>query len=333
MKIIIIGNGAWGTALAIHFSKRHDTILISRNQRENEKLICDNENKRYLPGFPFPQTLKLQPMETIEANLEDREIVILATPVGFIHSTLATLANYRTNHLSWLIASKGFETETELLPHQLVARHFPNNKRIAVLSGPTFAQEVAAGLPCAICLSSQYAAWVQILAQKLNDCTMKIYTNVDPIGTAVGGAVKNIIAIASGFCDGKQMGNNARAALITRGLAEMTRLALALGAKEETLYGLSGVGDLILTCTGKLSRNRQVGLELAKGKQIGEILEQLGHISEGINTLEVVLKVARRHQVEMPVAELLSWLLSGQVKADQVTEILMHRIPKMEKVS
>ena len=192
---------------------------------------------------------------------------------------------------------------------------------------------MAAGLPAAISLSSDNFAWAKKLAQILNDQNLRIYANNDPIGTGVGGAIKNILAIACGFCDGKKAGSNARAALITRGLAEMRRFALALGAAEETMMGLSGVGDLILTCTGNLSRNRQLGLKLAQGKPLEQILQEIGHVTEGLNTLKQVLITARSLKVEMPIAQMLARVLQGTIKSGEVIHALMQREPKEEAIN
>ncbi|QRN41250.1 MAG: NAD(P)H-dependent glycerol-3-phosphate dehydrogenase [Neisseriaceae bacterium] len=329
MRIIIIGNGSWGTALAIHFSRTHNTSLLTRNCKDAQKLNQDRENKKYLTNYHFPDSLTIDFIENIDC-LSPYDLVIIATPMIAVRATLESLPVLKSTPI--LVASKGFEKGTGLLPHQVVADIYPNNKSIGLLSGPTFAQELASGLPSAICLSTDNLIWGKDITKMLNNSTMRIYLNDDPIGVGVGGAVKNIIAVASGFSDGKHVGNNARAALITRGLAEMTRLANSLGAKEDTMRGLGTLGDLILTCTGNLSRNRQVGLKLAEGKNLQEILQELEHVAEGINTLPEVLAIAKKNNVEMPITEMLSNLLTGKISVDDVVETIMRRSPKIEGV-
>ena len=329
MEIAIVGDGAWGSALAIHFANKHPTTLLSRSAEEAMRLKIDQENKRFLPGFKFPRRLNIADLSKLSLQ-KSINLFILATPVSGLRAALNNLGHFRESF--YLVASKGLESGTGLLPHQVVADVFPGHTKMGLFSGPTFAQEVAAGLPAAISLSGDNFSWAKELAQILNDQNLRIYANNDPIGTGIGGAVKNILAIACGFCDGKKAGSNARAALITRGLAEMRRFAFALGAAEETLMGLSGVGDLILTCTGNLSRNRQLGLKLAEGKPLNQILQEIGHVTEGLNTLKQVLITARSLGVEMPIAQMLAQVLQGTIKSEEVINALMQREPKEETV-
>jgi len=224
-----------------------------------------------------------------------------------------------------LTACKGFEQGSGLLPHQVVREELPDNPRIGILSGPSFAQELAQQLPCAVTLASDNTAWIESLAAALSSAVLRLYANDDMVGVGVGGAVKNVMAIAVGIADGLQYGLNARAALMTRGLAEINRLALALGAKQTTLMGLAGMGDLILTCTGSLSRNRQVGLKLAEGKPLPVILSELGHVAEGVYTIREAGAQAAKLGIEMPITRILNELLDGRVDVNDVAERLMLR--------
>ena len=224
-----------------------------------------------------------------------------------------------------LTACKGFEQGSGLLPHQVARQELPDNPRIGILSGPSFAQELAQQLPCAVTLASDNTAWIESLAAALSSAVLRLYANDDMVGVGVGGAVKNVMAIAVGIADGLQYGLNARAALMTRGLAEINRLALALGAKQTTLMGLAGMGDLILTCTGSLSRNRQVGLKLAEGKPLPVILSELGHVAEGVYTIREAGAQAAKLGIEMPITRILNELLDGRVDVNDVAERLMLR--------
>ena len=217
-----------------------------------------------------------------------------------------------------------------MLTYQVVQEVLPENPRIGVLSGPSFAQELAQQLPCAVCLASENEAWLHGLVQALNTNVMRLYANSDVIGVSVGGAVKNIMAIATGLSDGLNYGLNARAALVTRGLAEITRLAVAMGAHTKTMMGLAGMGDLILTCTGALSRNRKVGLGLAEGKTLHQVLKEIGHVAEGVPTIEEVHNAAAKYQIDMPITDMLYQLVRNELAASDVVERLMQREPKSE---
>lgn len=328
MKIAVIGSGAWGTALALHFCKEHDTVLLTRNQASARKLLYDRENKQYLPHQAFPPQLKVTSL-TDKHSLDEVSIAIIATPTAAIRETLSQLK--KLENLPYLLASKGFEKESCLLPHQVASEVYPHNRHVGLFAGPTFANELATGLPSALCISTENLEWGKAVAKALSNNVLRIYANDDPIGVGVGGAVKNVIAIACGFSDGIHAGSNARAALITRGLAEMTRLALALGGKDKTLRGLGGLGDLILTCTGDSSRNRQVGFKLAQGENLSAILCELGHVAEGINTLQWVLKIAKQYQVDMPISQTLQAVVNGKIKAKDTVDLLMRRLPKVEE--
>ena len=256
--------------------------------------------------------------------------MLVVTPTAGLRPVLENWIVPFANKTPVLAACKGFEQNTGLLPHQVLQEMLPENDCVGLLSGPSFAQEVAQGLPCAVCLASNNIDWAENLSIKLNNNTLRLYFNSDPIGVAVGAAVKNVMAIATGVADGINYGMNARAALLTRGLAEMTRLSVALGGQEKTMMGLAGMGDLILTCTGSLSRNRQVGLKLAEGKSLPQILQELGHVAEGVNTVGEVVRMAEKYQVDMPITRVLFDLLQGKVDANVAVERLMLREPTFE---
>ena len=329
MKITVIGAGSWGTALAIHFSLHgHPVSIWARNREQMAAMQNERENQRYLPGFPFPDNLTAH-TELTDA-LEGSELVLMVTSVAGLRDSVELIKQAGYGHLPILTACKGFELDTGLLTFQVVREILPDNDKIGVLSGPSFAQELAKQLPCAVVLASENEKWINGLVQELNTPVMRLYANTDIIGTAVGGAVKNVMAIATGLSDGLEYGMNARAALVTRGLAEMTRLAVALGAQQKTMMGLAGMGDLILTCTGALSRNRKVGLGLASGKPLHQVLTEIGHVAEGVPTIDEVFNTACRHQIDMPITQTLYELVRNELSAKDVAERLMMREAKSE---
>lgn len=329
MKITVLGAGAWGTALAIHFAGHgHRVSLWAHNPQHAAYLQDKRCNTRYLPNFVFPEHLHI---EADMANaLVDSELVLAVMPVAGLRITAERLVEYGAEKVPVLAACKGFEPDTGLLTFQVLQQVLPNNPHIGLLSGPSFAKELAQRLPCAVCLASDYTDWITRLATDLNTQVMRLYANTDPIGVAVGGAVKNVIAIATGLSDGLGCGLNARAALITRGLAEMTRLAVALGAHPATMMGLAGMGDLILTCTGGLSRNRKVGLGLAEGKTLEQVLNEIGHVAEGVPATEEVYRMALKLGVDMPVTAALYRVLCNKLSADEIVPLLMQREPTVE---
>lgn len=326
MKIAVLAAGAWGTALALAFAARHPVTLWAREADLVDEMQSARENARFLPGFPFPENLQ------VEANLSqavaDAQLVLVATPIAGLRPTAEALAASGLKvPLLWVC--KGFEAGTGKLPHEVIDAVLPEIS-CGVLSGPSFAQEVAAGQPTAITLASRDAAFARDMALSLHGGHLRIYASDDLVGAEVGGAVKNILAIATGVCDGLQLGLNARAALITRGLAEIARLGVALGARKETFMGLAGVGDLILTCTGDLSRNRRVGLELAAGKPLAQVLSELGHVAEGVPTALEVHRLAARIGVEMPITAAVADVLEGRRSAQEAVSGLLARDPKDE---
>ena len=329
MNITILGTGAWGTALAIHFSLHQHTIKMWSHNTEHARIMQDTRrNDRYLPNFTLPNNITIY--DDLNSALMDSDLILIVTPVVGLRSSLELIKQLGYGHLPILTACKGFELDSGLLTFQVVKEVLPDNNKIGVLSGPSFAQELAKQLPCAVCLSSENISWMTELTQKLNTNIMRLYANDDIIGVSVGGAVKNVMAIATGLSDGLNYGLNARAALVTRGLAEITRLAVAMGAQTKTMMGLAGMGDLILTCTGALSRNRKVGLGLAEGKTLHQVLKEIGHVAEGVPTIEEVHNTAVRYQIDMPITDMLYQLVRNELSAHDVMERLMQRKPKSE---
>ena len=329
MKITVIGAGSWGTALALHFSQHGNRVsLWTRNADQVRQMKEERENKHGLPGFSFPETLEV--CTDLAEALQDSGLVLIVTSVAGLRSSAELLKQYNAGHLPILAACKGFEQDTGLLTFQVLKEVLPDNKKIGVLSGPSFAQELAKQLPCAVVLASENQEWVEELVPQLNTSVMRLYGSTDVIGVAVGGAVKNVMAIATGLSDGLEYGLNARAALVTRGLAEITRLASAMGAHPKTMMGLAGIGDLILTCTGALSRNRRVGLGLAEGKELHQVLVEIGHVSEGVSTIEEVFNTACKYQIDMPITQTLLQLIRKEMTPQQVVERLMERSARFE---
>jgi len=339
MKITVIGAGAWGTALAVSAARHpaaHEVVLWARDGGQARAMAGTRENARYLPGIELPAPLQIRggSEETLAQATAAGQLIIIATPVAGLRPTLARLKDARAP-VAWLC--KGFEPPVQgltdgsagLLPHEVQQQVAPA-LMAAALSGPSFAQEVARGQPTALVAASRHAGVRQTLVEALHGPSLRVYANEDLVGVEVGGAVKNVLAIATGLADGLALGLNARAALITRGLTEMARLGVALGAQPETFMGLSGLGDLVLTATGDLSRNRRVGLLLAEGKSLPEVLASLGHVAEGVYSARTVLERARQAGVEMPITEGVVALLDGRLRPAQAVAALMEREPKEE---
>jgi glycerol-3-phosphate dehydrogenase (NAD(P)+) len=327
MKISILGAGAWGTALAINLAARHEVTLWGRDAKQVAAMHASRCNQRYLPNFQLPATLLLT--ADFQAARVSAELMIIAVPIAALRETLRQIASIAAAvPVVWVC--KGFEANTTQLPHQVVAEMLPKNFPGAILSGPSFAQEVAQGLPTALTLASSDDEFAKKTAQLLHHSRLRIYSSTDIVGVEVGGAVKNVLAIAAGIAEGLGLGHNARAALITRGLAEMTRLGLTLGGQAETLGGLSGAGDLILTCTGNLSRNRQVGILLAQQRTLPDILQAIGHVAEGVYTVREVHQLAQRLHVDMPICAAVYRVLYEQVPAAKALEELLNRAASSE---
>ncbi len=328
MNIAILGAGAWGTAFGIAMAGRHAVSLWARDAAQAAAMAATRRNQRYLPDAVLPPAISVT--ADMGAALERAELIIAGTPVSGLRPLAQTLHAQRIGvPVIWLC--KGFEEGTGLLPHQVMEAVFGAAlPACGALSGPSFAIEVAQGLPCALTLAARDATFARATAAALHGGRLRVYYTADLVGVEVGGAVKNVLAIAVGISDGMGLGQNARAALVTRGLTEIQRLGVALGANAETIMGLTGAGDLILTATGTLSRNRRVGLELAQGKPLEAILAALGHVAEGVRSACEVLDLADRHKVDMPISRAVSAVLSGKMSPQASLEQLMARDPKSE---
>ena len=332
-RITFIGAGAWGTALAIAACRlpgERQVRLHVRDPQQAAAIQRERVNAHYLPGLTLPDALQVLdgPLATLTNQAQPDELFIVATPMAGLRQTLSALAGVPSS-VAWLC--KGFEAATRLMPHEVQAEVAPR-LRAGALSGPSFAQEVALGQPAALVAASRHASVREALVQAFHGPALRIYANEDIVGVEVGGAVKNVLAIATGLCDGLSLGLNARAALITRGLAEMTRLGLALGAKSDTFMGLSGLGDLVLTATGDLSRNRKVGLLLAQGLTLAQAVESLGHVAEGVYSARTVHQRAQALGVDMPITAAVVALLEGKLQTREVVQALMGRGPRGESV-
>lgn len=327
MKIAVLGAGAWGTALAVSLAARHEVHLWTRNPAQCAEMAEERVNRRYLPGFPFPDALRIEPK--LAQALDQADLALAVVPTAGFRQVVRQMAELGARMpLVW--ACKGFEAGTAKLPHQVVAEELGGKARCGVLSGPSFAQEVAKGLPTALTLASRDEPFAHAMALELHSPRLRVYSSPDVVGVEVGGAVKNVMAIAAGISDGMGYGYNARAALITRGLAEIGRLGVAMGGRPETFMGLTGAGDLILTCTGDLSRNRTVGLRLARGEKLEAILGDLGHIAEGVNSAAEVLRLAQNMDVEMPITRAVFQVLFEGMPPGKAVEALLNREPKAE---
>jgi len=332
-KITILGAGAWGTALAIALSKRHKVVLWGREEEAMREADAKRENVAYLPGFALPPGLRItSDFEAAVAHVMGgtESLLIVASSVAGLRPLAQRLQSYPIPNLVWLC--KGFEEKTQLLPHQVVREVLGTNVPIGALSGPSFAQEVARALPCALTIASDFQTLRELVIGVVHGRAIRVYGTDDLVGVEAGGAVKNILAIATGVIDGLALGMNARAALITRGLAEISRLGIALGGRSETFMGLAGVGDLILTCTGDLSRNRQVGLGLAQGKKLDAIVAELGHVAEGVRCAQAVRSLAAAHGIDMPIANAVAAVLFDNDSPREMVERLLSRDPKDEAV-
>jgi glycerol-3-phosphate dehydrogenase (NAD(P)+) len=325
MKLAVLGAGAWGTALAVAFAPRHTVVLWSRNAMQLEHVGKARRNDQYLPGIALPDALNVEPV--LDKALRDADLALIVTSSAGLENT-AREAAQRGMPILW--ACKGFNRDTGRLPHETLGDLLGDNAQFGALSGPSFAQEVAKGLPCALTLAANDAAFAQSTAIALNGPALRIYHSDDLLGVELGGALKNVMAIAAGLSDGMGLGLNARAALITRGLAEIVRLGVAMGGRAETFMGLTGLGDLVLTATGDLSRNRKVGLELAKGKSLDAVLAELGHVAEGVNSAAETLKRARILGVDMPITEAVNAVLFDGAQPHAALGRLLARETKAE---
>jgi len=323
-RIAILGAGAWGTALALSLARRggHEIVLWSHSARLAEQLNDMGENLPYLPGFTLPADIQVT--SDLPGAIFEADILLCVTPSQHLRSVISHIAPLLTRDQIILSASKGLEETTFLRMSQVVAAVTDN--QCAVLSGPSFAQEVALGYPTAIVAAAASPTLAQIIQHEFSSPTLRVYTNDDVTGVELGGALKNVIALSAGIVHGLNLGHNSAAALITRGIAEITRLSVACGGRRQTLAGLSGVGDLVLTCTGNLSRNRSVGIELGKGRHLPDILSGLnGKVAEGIQSTTAALGLAARYEVEMPITEQMDAILHRNKAPKDAIRDLMAR--------
>lgn len=334
MNITILGAGAWGTALAIPLARKHKVMLWGRNAHAMQQASQLRENQLYLPGFALPDELAVTAdFEAAVRHVCDApadSLLIAASSVAGLRELAGQLRAHAIPNLVWLC--KGLEEGSRLLPHQVVQQVLGAGVPAGALSGPSFAQEVARGLPCALTIAGADATLCARVVQAVHGNNIRIYSSDDLVGVEIGGAVKNILAIATGVADGLQLGLNARAALITRGLAEITRLGVALGGRPETFMGLSGVGDLILTCTGDLSRNRRVGLGLAQDKKLDDIVAELGHVAEGVRCAKAVRELAREKGIDMPITDAVAAALFDGVSVKEMVSRLLSRDAREETI-
>ena len=326
MKIAVLGGGGWGTALAIVLSRSrepHEIALWVHNAGLAESIGRERENKTYLPGAKLPESIRVYPQ--LEGALSGAQVILGAMPSANARAVYTSVLPFVAAGADFVSASKGLEPSTHLRMSEVLAQVVSQKfvPRMAVISGPSFAAEAARGEPTAVVLASRDAAFATEMQEEFAGPNFRLYTNDDVLGVELAGAMKNVMAIAAGACQGLGLGSNALAALITRGLAEMARLAMALGARPETLSGLAGLGDLVLTCTGLLSRNRFVGIELGKGRSLGEILANMRMVAEGVNTAAPLLALAREHQIEMPITEQVDAILhAGKSPKDAIRDIM-----------
>ncbi|HYT46954.1 MAG TPA: NAD(P)H-dependent glycerol-3-phosphate dehydrogenase [Burkholderiales bacterium] len=325
MRIAVLGAGAWGTSIASVLGARLEVTLWARDAAQARAIEQTRRNERYLPGIPVPASVVVS--SDLSKTVAGARLVLAATPVAGLRELLGKIRSVTS--LVWLC--KGFEEGSGALPHQIAAEVLGEAARCGALSGPSFAEEVARGLPCALTLASRDAAFARETAALLHGGRLRVYYSADLVGVEIGGAVKNVMAIAAGISDGLGLGHNARAALITRGLAEIARLGAALGGAPQTFMGLAGAGDLILTATGDLSRNRRVGLELAQGRTLNQVLKNLGHVAEGVRSAKEVARLAAARGVDMPVTDAVNAVLAGKLTPAAAVERLLSRDPKKER--
>jgi glycerol-3-phosphate dehydrogenase (NAD(P)+) len=331
-NVAVLGSGSWGTALALHLSNAgHNVWLWGRNPELISEMALTRRNAEYLPEVVLPPGVVMT--AHLEEALQRAEFIVAAVPSHGTRAVIRSAAPYIPRTAQIVSATKGLEQDTLLRVSEVIADEVRGARPVAVLSGPSFAIEVARGLPTAVAVACADPVLAQDVQREFRAPYLRLYASTDVIGVEIGGALKNIIAIAAGVVEGLGLGQNALAALITRGLAEITRLACAVGGRRETLAGLSGLGDLVLTCTGSFSRNRRVGIELGRGRPIGEVLAGMKMVAEGVRTTSAALALGRQHGVELPIATQMAEVLSGSRSAVVAVEELMLRPQKTEQES
>ncbi len=327
--IAVLGAGSYGTALAIQLARLgNDTRLWGRDAAQMQKLAAERVNAEYLPGCKLPPALK--PTSDLRAAVADAEDLLLAVPSHALHAVLRVVAPLLRPEQGIACAVKGLEPGTGKLMHEVIGDIVGRERRFAMISGPTFAKEVGLGMPTAVTVASADPEYAEKIVHALHGNGFRAYTSDDVIGVEVGGSVKNVLAIAVGIADGLGLGANTRAGVITRGLAEIMRLGEAMGGRRETFMGLAGLGDLVLTCTDDQSRNRRMGLALAKGKSVQQALAEIKQVVEGVRVAPEVLRLARKHHVEMPISEQVAGVLAGQITAIDAVRSLATRPPRAE---
>jgi len=328
-RVAVLGAGSWGTALAVHLAQTgHQVRLWGRDRDLVARMRDRNGNEAYLPGVPFPTAVT--PTARLEVALDGAAFVLAALPSHGMRAVVREASTLLPDGAVVVSTAKGLEAGTLSRMSEVILAETGGRHAVVVLSGPSFASEVARRLPTAVSVASADAVAAARVQHEFRSTSLRLYVTDDVVGVEVGGAIKNVIAIAAGVVDGLGLGHNALAALITRGLAEMARLACALGARQETLSGLSGLGDLVLTCTGELSRNRHVGVELGRGKPIEEILGSMRMVAEGVRTTGAALELGARHGVELPIAAKMAAVIEGRTAPREAVEQLMLRPPRAE---
>ncbi|MEH6422289.1 NAD(P)H-dependent glycerol-3-phosphate dehydrogenase [Pseudomonas sp. CGJS7] len=328
-RIAVLGAGSWGTALAALIARHgHPTVLWGRDADGAAAIDTRHENPRYLPGIALPESLRAT--TDLAAAMQDADLVLVVVPSHAFAETLRSLAPYRPAHAGVAWATKGFEPGSGRFLHEVAEEVLGADVPLAVVTGPSFAKEVAQGLPTALTVHSDDAEFAQAVADALHGPAFRAYTGDDMLGAELGGAMKNVLAVATGVADGMQLGLNARAGLITRGLNEMLRLNQAIGGQPETLMGLAGLGDLVLTCTGDLSRNRRLGLALGRGQSIEDAVREIGQVVESVQTADEVMRQAERHGIELPISSAVRAVLHGQITPSDGLRKLLSREQKPE---
>lgn len=328
-KIAVLGSGSWGTALASLVARHgHPTVLWGRDPVVVNAIDSQHENPRYLPGLPLPENLRAT--TDMAAAIDGAAWVLVVVPSHAFGETVRALAPLLPAGVGVAWATKGFEPGSGRFLHEVAGEVFGQGVPLAVVTGPSFAKEVTQGLPTAVTVHGDDAPFTQVVADAMHGPAFRAYTGNDMVGAELGGAMKNVLAVATGVADGMALGLNARAGLITRGLNEMLRLAAAIGGRPETLMGLAGLGDLVLTSTGDLSRNRRLGLALGRGKGIAEAVAEIGQVVESIQTADEVMRQAERHDIELPISDAVRSVLHGELSPADGLKQLMAREQKAE---
>ncbi len=327
-KVTVIGSGSWGTALAVMLAENgHEVVIWSRRQDAVEELLQERKNEKYLPGVTIPESI--QATTDHKAAVQGAEIIILAVPSRAVCNTVRDFAPYLKTWQILVNVAKGLEQGTLLRLSEVIQREAPQCE-VCVLSGPSHAEEVARKVPTACLIACENEAAAKLVQQEFANPRFRLYTNTDMIGVEIGAALKNVMALAAGMSDGLGFGDNTKAALMTRGMAEMKRLGMAMGGKADTFAGLSGIGDLIVTCTSMHSRNRRAGILLGQGKSLQETLDEVQMVVEGVNTVQAACQLAEKYHVSMPITEIMSQVLFADKNVEDAVLELMTRDYKAE---